>query len=127
MALVSGPPTYESFAAMAAAAVAASPNRPRSAVERGVRHNARRLPDGRWTWRYDLFGERPAAVGDHTGLWADVSAITVPLLLVLGADSQFTGEQDVAEFRRRLPPPGSRSCPGPGMRSRATSRWRWPG
>jgi pimeloyl-ACP methyl ester carboxylesterase len=103
VALVSGPPVYESFAAMAAAAVAASPSRPRAAVERGVRHNARRLPDGSWTWRYDLFGERPAAVGDHTGLWADVSAITVPLLLVLGSDSQFTGANDVAEFRRRLP------------------------
>jgi pimeloyl-ACP methyl ester carboxylesterase len=32
-----------------------------------------------------------------------VSAITVPVLLVLGADSPFTGEEDVAEFRRRLP------------------------
>ena len=103
VALVSGPPAYESFEAMAAAAVAASPSRPRQAVERGVRHNARRLPDGRWTWRYDLFGERPASVADHTGLWADVSAITVPALLVLGADSPFTGEEDVAEFRRRLP------------------------
>lgn len=102
VALVSGPPTYESFEAMAAAAVAASPGRPRSAVERGVRHNARRLPDGRWTWRYDLFGERPAAA-DHTALWQDVSAITVPVLLVLGADSRFTSEEDVAEFRRRLP------------------------
>ena len=103
VALVSGPPVYESFEAMAAAAVAASPNRPRSAVERGVRHNARRLPDGRWTWRYDLFGERPAAVGDHTGLWADVPAITAGVMLVLGADSPFTAEQDVAEFRRLLP------------------------
>jgi hypothetical protein len=83
-------------------------------VERGVRHNARRLPDGRWTWRYDLFGERPAAVADHTGLWADVSAITVPTLLVLGADSQFTGEQDVAEFRRRLPAARVEVVPGAG-------------
>ena len=103
VALVSGPPTYDSFEAIAAAAVAASPNRPRSAVERGVRHNARRLLDGRWTWRYDLFGDRPAAVADHTALWADVSAITVPVLLALGADSPFTGAEDVAEFRRRLP------------------------
>jgi pimeloyl-ACP methyl ester carboxylesterase len=103
VALVSGPPTYESFEAMAAAAVAASPSRRPSAVERGVRHNARRLPDGRWTWRYDLSGDRPAPVGDHTGLWADVPTITVPLMLVLGGDSQFTGEQDVAEFRRLLP------------------------
>ena len=114
VALVSGPPTYESFEAMAAAAVAASSSRPRSAVERGVRHNARRLPDGRWTWRYDLFGERPASVGDHTALWADVSAIAVPVLLVLGGDSQFTGEQDVAEFRQRLPAARVEVVPGAG-------------
>jgi pimeloyl-ACP methyl ester carboxylesterase len=79
-----------------------------------VRHNARRLPDGRWTWRYDLFGERPASVGDHTGLWADVSAITVPVLLVLGGDSQFTGPDDVAEFRRRLPAARVEVVPGAG-------------
>jgi pimeloyl-ACP methyl ester carboxylesterase len=114
VALVSGPPTYESFEAMAAAAVAATPNRRRSAVERGVRHNARRLPDGRWTWRYDLFGDRPAAVGDHTGLWADVPAITVPVMLVLGGDSKFTGEQDVAEFRRLLPTARVEVVPGAG-------------
>ena len=114
VALVSGPPVYESFAAMAAAAVAASPGRTRSAVERGVRHNARRLPDGRWTWRYDLFGERPASVGDHTGLWPDVSAITVPVLLVLGADSPFTDAEDVAEFRRRLPAARVEVVPGAG-------------
>ena len=114
VALVSGPPSYDSFEAMAAAAVAASPGRPRSAVERGVRHNARRLPDGRWTWRYDLFGERPAAVAGHTALWPDVSAITAPVLLVLGADSQFTGEEDVAEFRRRLPAARVEVVPGAG-------------
>jgi pimeloyl-ACP methyl ester carboxylesterase len=114
VALVSGPPVYESFAAMAAAAVAASPSRPRAAVERGVRHNARRLPDGSWTWRYDLFGERPASVGDHTGLWTDVPAITVPVLLVLGADSPFTGEEDVAEFRRLLPAARVEVVPGAG-------------
>ena len=114
VALVSGPPSYDSFEAMAAAAVAASPGRPRSAVERGVRHNARRLPDGRWTWRYDLFGERPAAVAGHTALWPDVSAITAPVLLVLGADSRFTGEEDVAEFRRRLPAVRVEVVPGAG-------------
>jgi len=46
VALIGGPPAYESFDAMAAAA--ATPGRRRSAVERGVRHNAKRLPDGRW-------------------------------------------------------------------------------
>jgi pimeloyl-ACP methyl ester carboxylesterase len=102
-ALVSGPPTYESFEAMATAAVAASPARPRSAVERGVRHNARKLPDGRWAWRYDLFGERPPTTAGFAALWDDVSAITVPVMLVRGGDSKFVRDQDVTEFRRRLP------------------------
>jgi pimeloyl-ACP methyl ester carboxylesterase len=103
VALISGPPAYESFDAMAAAAAAATPGRPRSAVERGVRHNAKRLPDGRWGWRYDLFGDRPASVGDFTPLWADVAAIAAPAMLVTGAESPFVTDGDVAEFRRRLP------------------------
>jgi len=103
VALVSGPPVFDSFEAIAAAAVAASPRRPRSAVERGVRHNAVELPDGRWSWRYDLFGEAPASQLDFTPLWQDVSEITGPVMLVRGADSKFVTDSDVTEFRRRMP------------------------
>ena len=103
VALVAGPPVYDSFDLMVEAAVAASPRRPRSAVERGVRHNSRRLPDGRWTWRYDLFGERPAGLADFTPLWQDVSAITAPVMLVTGGDSRFVRDDDVAQFRSRMP------------------------
>jgi pimeloyl-ACP methyl ester carboxylesterase len=103
VALVAGPPVYDSFELMVEAAAATSPRRPRSAVERGVRHNSRRLPDGRWTWRYDLFGERPAGLADFTPLWQDVSAITAPTMLVTGGDSKFVADDDVAEFRTRMP------------------------
>src|SRR5215469_6827460 len=103
VALVAGPPVYDSFDAMAEAAVAVSPRRPRSAVERGVRHNSVRLPDGRWTWRYDLFGQRPAGLTDFTPLWEDVSAITAAVMLVRGGDSKFVTDDDLAEFRRRMP------------------------
>lgn len=102
VALVAGPPVYESFEAIAAAAVAASPRRPRSAVERGVRHNSVQLPDGRWTWRYDLF-DRPAGIGDFASLWDDVSAIPAPIMLVRGGDSKFVRDADAAEFLRRQP------------------------
>jgi pimeloyl-ACP methyl ester carboxylesterase len=102
VALVTGPPVYDSFDAMAAAAVAASPRRPRSAVERGVRHNSIQLPDGRRTWRYDLF-DRPAGLADFAPLWDDVSAITAPVMLVRGGDSKFVLDADVAEFQRRQP------------------------
>jgi len=103
VALVAGPPAYDSFALMVEAAVAASPRRPRTAVERGVRHNSRRLADGRWTWRYDLFGERPAGLADFAPLWQDVSAITAPVMLVTGGDSRFVRDDDVAQFRSRMP------------------------
>ncbi len=54
-------------------------------------------------WRYDLFDDRPAAVAGHTALWADVAAITAPVMLVLGGDSPFVPGDDLAEFRRLLP------------------------
>ena len=74
-------------------------------MRRGVRHNARRLDDGRWTWRYDLFGRPPREQSwvDFTPLWEDVSAITVPVLFVRGGLSPFVRDEDIAEMRRRLP------------------------
>jgi pimeloyl-ACP methyl ester carboxylesterase len=106
VALIGGPPTYESFEAVVAATVALSPNRTEAAVRRGVRHNTVRLEDGRWAWRYDLFGERSGSEnnwGDFTPLWDDVSAITVPTMFVQGGDSVFVLPEDRAEFERRLP------------------------
>jgi pimeloyl-ACP methyl ester carboxylesterase len=102
VALIAGPPVFESFEAIAAAAVAASPHRPRTAVERGVRHNAVELPDGTWTWRYDLF-ELPSRQFDFAPLWDDVSAITAPVMLVRGGDSKFVTDGAAAEFRRHQP------------------------
>ena len=76
-----------------------------------MRHNARRLDDGRWTWRYDLFGPPPGQSPeegatnwvDFTSLWDDVSAITVPALFVRGGLSPFVRDEDIAEMQRRLP------------------------
>ena len=105
-ALIGGPPSYPTFDAMADATIALSPNRPASAVRRGVRHNAYEQDDGSWTWRYDLFGPRPdgsADWSDFTSLWEDVSAITVPTMLVRGGSSKFVLDEDETEMRRRLP------------------------
>lgn len=104
VALIAGPPTYESFEAMAEATVALSPLRSPQSVRRGVRHNAKRLPDGRWAWRYDLFAgpvARPSV--DFTALWDDVSKIVSPAMLVLGGESKYVTDDDVADMRRRLP------------------------
>jgi pimeloyl-ACP methyl ester carboxylesterase len=106
VALIAGPPTYDSIEEMADAAVALSPRRAPEGVRRGVRHNSVRLPDGRWTWRYDLFGPWPEGARDamdFARLWEDVSAISVPTMLVRGGESKFVTDDDAAEFQRRQP------------------------
>ena len=45
----------------------------------------------------------PPSWVDFTPLWEDVSAITVPSLLVRGVLSPFVRDDDVAEMQRRLP------------------------
>ncbi|HVW42943.1 MAG TPA: alpha/beta hydrolase [Amycolatopsis sp.] len=81
-------------------AVAAAPQRPRSSLERGVIHNTRQRPDGRWEWRYDLQG---GPGGDYTPLWEDLGRTRAPMTLVRGGDSVFVADDDVEEFRRRKP------------------------
>lgn len=104
VALIAGPPTYDTFEEMAAAAVALNPQRSAESVRRGVRHNARRMPDGKWRWRYDLFSDRGSRSGsDFTRLWDDVSRITAPTMLLRGGASKYVLDADVAEMRRRLP------------------------
>ena len=91
------------------------PGRLRCAARRPAQ---RRAPDdGRWTWRYDLFGPWPEGAGgwtDFTPLWDDVGAITVPVLFVRGGESRYVRDEDVAEMRRRLPGIRVEVVPGAG-------------
>ncbi len=99
VALVRGERSFPSFEAMVDAAVAASPQRSRESLQRGVFHNAKQLDDGTWTWRYDTFRK-----GDgFTGLWDDVPALRTPTTLVRGARSFFVNDDDAAEFARSAP------------------------
>ena len=98
---------------MGEAAVALSPNRSPESVRRGVRHNAKRLPDGKWGWRYDLFGgARPSM--DFTQLWDDVSRIKQPAMLVRGGELRFVSDADAAEMKRRIPGLRTETVPGAG-------------
>jgi pimeloyl-ACP methyl ester carboxylesterase len=108
VALVSGPPIFESFEAVFEVAMASSPLRTEAGLRRGLRHNMVRLDDGRWRWRYDLGGtEEPSETArawvDFTPMWDDVGSITVPTMLMVGGESVFVLPDDIEEFRRRLP------------------------
>jgi esterase len=103
---------FASLDEMTELAVRASARRPVSAVRRGVRHNARQLPDGAWTWRYDP--QIGAAQGAHAALWGDVRRLSMPVMLVRGGDSAFVTEDDLARMTRLLPAMRVEVVPGSG-------------
>ncbi len=99
VALVQGERTFPSFDAMLDVTVAAAPHRDRESLRRGVFHNAKRLDDGTWTWRYDSF-----RTGDgFERLWDDVPNLSTPTTLVRGANSAFVNDEDAAEFASTAP------------------------
>jgi pimeloyl-ACP methyl ester carboxylesterase len=99
VALVQGERTFPSFAAMLDVTVAAAPRRDRESLRRGVFHNAKRLDDGTWTWRYDSIRKGEG----FEGLWDDVPKLTTPTTLVRGANSAFVNDEDASEFARMAP------------------------
>ncbi len=99
VALVQGERTFPSFDAMLEVTVAAAPHRDRESLRRGVFHNAKRLDDGTWTWRYDSFRKGEG----FDGLWDDVPNLNTPTTLVRGANSFFVNDDDAAEFARIAP------------------------
>jgi pimeloyl-ACP methyl ester carboxylesterase len=99
VALVDGERTFPSFEAMLEITVAAAPHRDRESLRRGVFHNAKRLEDGTWTWRYDTFRKGEG----FEGIWDDVPHLTTPTTLIRGANSFFVNDDDAAEFARTAP------------------------
>ena len=108
---IAGPESFESFEEILARTIEFNPTRSVQSLRRGVLHNAVQREDGRWVWRYqrptiseqskqeDL--EIPA---DFATLWDDVSAISVPLMLVRGgAQGSVVDDGDAAELLRRQP------------------------
>ena len=99
VALVQGDRIFPSFQAMLEVTAAAAPHRDRKSLRRGVFHNAKRLDDGTWTWRYDSIrtGE------GFEGLWDDVPRLSTPTTLIRGANSFFVNDADADEFARTAP------------------------
>jgi pimeloyl-ACP methyl ester carboxylesterase len=102
VALIAGPPAYDTFEEMVDATAAAAPSRSRSSVRRGVLHNSRQDEDGRWVWRYDR-RPRDAGAPGGTPLWDDLATSTAPMTLVRGGASAFVSDEDATEFVRRHP------------------------
>ena len=74
-----------------------NPRRPMEQLRERLQWNLRQLPDGRWTWKYDLHGRNAGSPRRMPNdLWPYVARIKAPTLIVRGAESD-TLSPDVAE------------------------------
>ena len=103
-AFISGPETFANFDEILDRTALFNPTRSVSSLRRGILHNATERDDGTWSWRYDRFSlPEGAAIPDFGNLWDVVDAVSVPFMLVRGADSPVVDDEDVTELRRRSP------------------------
>jgi pimeloyl-ACP methyl ester carboxylesterase len=92
----------------AADAIAAyNPHRPRPKSLDGLRKNLRLGDDGRWRWHWDpafmQIGDEPQRQIDRKRLGDAAAGVTIPTLIVRGAQSDVVSDAGVADMLRRIP------------------------
>jgi esterase len=84
-----------------------NPRRDPRLLRYSLLHNLRQLPDGTWTWKYDrrwLSPERIARIRRSLeGLRDGAQAITCPVLVIRGAESDAFSDAQAAGFAATLP------------------------
>ncbi len=88
-------------------ALAFNPRRNRELLRRSLLHNLRRMPDGRFMWKYDQRhrgkAPDPAAYARRRDLlWSAVDAVECPTLVVRGAQSDVFHDEDAERLTGRL-------------------------
>lgn len=104
-AFLRGPETFASFDEILERTMLFNPTRSESSLRRGILHNARERPDGRWEWRYDLPEEVPDDLVqfDPSELWDAIRDFPGRLFLARGGTSPVVDDDDVAELMRLRP------------------------
>jgi esterase len=99
-----GPRPFEDFVRRA---LAFNPRRDPRLLRYSLLHNLRRLADGTWTWKYDQRRITPdyfANTKDRVEQLRDhAAAITCPVLVVRGAESDVLSDAAAADFAAALP------------------------
>jgi pimeloyl-ACP methyl ester carboxylesterase len=98
----SGPRQFATFDEILERTMRYNRGRSERSLRRGVRHNAKQLADGTWTWRWD-----PTHLHDRDfafeALESALSRFSGPVLLVRGGRSDIVTDDTVAAFRQRHP------------------------
>jgi pimeloyl-ACP methyl ester carboxylesterase len=87
-------------------ALAFNPRRNRELLRRSLLHNLRRMPDGRFMWKYDQRHrgkvDPDAVARRRTLLWSAVDAVECPTLVVRGAQSDVFHDEDAERLAARF-------------------------
>jgi esterase len=115
---VLGPAELDSLDEFVERARAFNPARDERLLRRSLLHNLRRLPNGRWTWKYDRrhlsqesFERLRASL---PRLVEQLPKVTCPVLVVRGAGSDVLSESGAAQFAADLPDGRAVTVPGAG-------------
>jgi pimeloyl-ACP methyl ester carboxylesterase len=79
-----------------------NPRRPIAQLRDRLRWNLRKLPDGRWTWKYDRRFRGGRSRAGQEDLWPFVRRIKAPTLLVRGAQSDILSPQSAKKTAKAI-------------------------
>lgn len=104
-AFINGPSGFESFEDLVARTMEHNPTRSEQSLRRGILHNAIQLDDGTWVWRWAQHRNGVASVApDREDLWASLSSLKIPVLLVRGmAPGSVVDDADEERFLSEVP------------------------
>jgi esterase len=94
-----------------------NPRRSLENIRSRLSHNLKRLPSGRWTWKYDKAlrsGERSFQASALLNLWDDVGAIRCPTLIVKGEESDILSAESATKLQAAIPGSQLVLIPGAG-------------
>lgn len=115
---VQGESEFSSIDAIIERALAFNPRRNPEVLRMSLRNNLRRLPDGKWTWKYDRrhFGRFDPGQGGEVRrrLAGRLPLITCPTLVVRGAESDVFLDEDAEKLTSALPDGRWVKVPGAG-------------
>jgi esterase len=104
---VSAPAELDSIEEFVERAIEFNPERDPRLLRRSLLHNLRRLPNGKWTWKYDRRRMTPEGFervrSEMTGIRNVLATVTCPTLVVRGERSDAVSEASAAALAEALP------------------------
>jgi esterase len=104
---VNGGANPETLDAIIERALAFNPRRDPKILRRSLMHNLRQQADGNWVWKYDRKRfqqmDRDVHTAERRALAKGLAKVTVPTLVVRGAESDVFHEEDAERLVQRLP------------------------